>query len=287
MAATPEKNPAAKPQKSKLFRVATEGATTDGRAIERAQIDQMAANFNPEKYGARVWLEHMRGLHPDSAFRAYGDVVALEARDVEDGKRALFAQIKPLPELVAMNKAGQKLYTSIEINPKFADTGEAYLVGLGVTDSPASLGTEVLTFAAQKPAASPFAKRKQHAENLFSEGVAAELEFEDDAPADDGLVSKFSATITGLVNRFKTKTATDDTRFAEVLQDFEAFAEVAERLHTANDELKTEHTALAQQYAELSGKHDALVKKLEATPESGYSSRPPASGGDGTVKTDF
>lgn len=54
------------------------------------------------------------------------------------------------------------------------------------------------------------------------------------------------ASFTGLVNRFKAKTTTDDTRFAEVLQGFEAFADVAERLHTANDELKIEHTALAQ-----------------------------------------
>ena len=116
--------PSEKPLKSKFFRVATEGATTDGRAITREQIEQMAKNFDPAKYGARVWVEHMRGLYADSPFRAHGDVMAVEARDVENGKRALFAQIKPLPELVAMNKAGQKIYTSIEIHPKFADTGE-------------------------------------------------------------------------------------------------------------------------------------------------------------------
>lgn len=33
-----------------------------------------------------------------------------------------------------MNKAGQKIYTSIEMHPKFADSGEAYMTGLGVTD---------------------------------------------------------------------------------------------------------------------------------------------------------
>ena len=32
--------------KSKFFRVATEGATTDGRKIERKGIEQMAKNFN-------------------------------------------------------------------------------------------------------------------------------------------------------------------------------------------------------------------------------------------------
>lgn len=54
---------------SKFFRVALEGATTDGRNIERDQIIQMARNFNPAKYGARIWLEHIRGVLPEGLFR--------------------------------------------------------------------------------------------------------------------------------------------------------------------------------------------------------------------------
>ena len=50
--------------KSKFFRVATEGATTDGRKIERKWIEQMAKNFNRATYAARVWLEHYRGTVP-------------------------------------------------------------------------------------------------------------------------------------------------------------------------------------------------------------------------------
>ena len=277
--------PSEKPLKSKFFRVATEGATTDGRAITREQIEQMAKNFDPAKYGARVWVEHMRGLYADSPFRAHGDVMAVEARDVENGKRALFAQIKPLPELVAMNKAGQKIYTSIEIHPKFADTGEAYLTGLGVTDSPASLGTEVLTFAAQKPENSPFTKRKSHAEALFSEAVHTELEFEEDEAAEPK-ASKFSAVLDGLVKRFTGKAKDDDTRFAEVLKGFEAFGTYAEEQEAAHEALKADHDALTKKFTELTGKHEALVKRLEETPESGFTARPPASGGDGAAKTD-
>ena len=287
MATKSSDKPAAKPLKSRFFRVATEGATTDGRAITREQIDQMAKNFDPAKYGARVWVEHMRGLYADSPFRAHGDVLAVEARDVEDGKRALFAQIKPLPELVAMNKAGQKIYTSIEMHPKFADTDEAYLTGLGVTDSPASLGTEVLAFAAQKPENSPFTKRKSHAEALFSEAVHTELVFEDDEAADaEPKASKFSAVLDGLVKRFTGKTKDDDARFTEVLKGFEAFGTYAEAQEKAHEALAAEHATLATNFAALSTKHDALVKKLETTPESGFSARPPASGGDGSLKTD-
>ena len=186
-----------------------------------------------------------------------------------------------------MNKAGQKIYTSIEMHPKFADTDEAYLTGLGVTDSPASLGTEVLAFAEQKPENSPFTKRKSHAEALFSEAVHTELVFEDDEAADaEPKASKFSAVLDGLVKRFTGKTKDDDARFTEVLKGFEAFGTYAEAQEKAHESLAAEHATLATNFAALSTKHDALVKKLEATPESGFSARPPASGGDGSLKTD-
>src|SRR4051812_31074996 len=95
-----------------FFRVATEGATADGRTIERAWIAQIANNYNPRTYGARVFLEHIRGIAPDSLFKAYGDVAALQAREGEDGKLALFAQIEPTADLVALAQAKQKIYAS-------------------------------------------------------------------------------------------------------------------------------------------------------------------------------
>ena len=151
---------------SKYFRVAVEGGTTDGRKIERSWIEQIAKNFNRQTYGARVWLEHIRGIVPGSVFDALGDVAAVKAEEVNlngEKKLALFAQIEALPSLVSINKSKQKLYTSCEINPKFGDSGEAYLVGLAVTDSPASLGTEMLAFSATAGANSPLAARKRQA----------------------------------------------------------------------------------------------------------------------------
>jgi hypothetical protein len=138
--------------KAKRFRIAVEGATTDGRVISRDWISQMAKNYSPEMYGARINMEHIRGYAADSTFRRFGDVTAVEAEEIGDGplkgKLALFGWIDPTPELVELTKARQKIYTSIEVNPEFADTGEAYLVGLAVTDDPASLGTEILSFSA-------------------------------------------------------------------------------------------------------------------------------------------
>lgn len=272
--------------KSRFFRVATEGASTDGRAIEKKWIQQMAKNFNRAKYGARVWLEHFRGILPESPFKAYGDVLAVEAREVEDGKLALFAQIEPLPELVAMNKARQKIYTSIEVNPSFADTGEAYLTGLAVTDSPASLGTEILAFAAQNPNASPFAARKENDAILFSEAVEAELHFEDSDDTDTS-AGKFSDALKNLLGKFKKKGQYDDARFEEVLAGFEQFAQLAENQSAAHDALAKDHAQLAKDFAELKSKHDELAKTLENTPSGHHTQRPPAVGGNGVELTQF
>ena len=62
-----------KAQKSKFFRVATAGATTDGRVIEAADLQQMARTYDPKKYGARLNLEHLRGVLPDGPFKAIGE----------------------------------------------------------------------------------------------------------------------------------------------------------------------------------------------------------------------
>lgn len=271
--------------RSKFFRVATEGATTDGRTIDRTLIEQMAKNFDPKKYGARVWLEHYRGVAPDGLFKAYGDVLAVEARDVEDGKRALFAQIEPLPELVAMNKARQKIYTSIEIHPKFSDTGKAYLTGLGVTDSPASLGTEVLMFAQQKPAASPFAGRKSDPAVLFSEAIEADLQFEDVAD-DESIATKFSAGLKVLTDKLKGKGKSDDARFSEVLDAFEQVGELVADQAKQYSALQAENKTLSTKVEDLSKRFGDLVTKLETTPAGNHTQRPPATGGNGVDQTD-
>ncbi len=68
--------------KSQFFRVATEGATTDGRNIDRATIEQIAATYNPKTYGARIWLEHIRGTR-----RASGARNSRERMDGSSGRR--------------------------------------------------------------------------------------------------------------------------------------------------------------------------------------------------------
>lgn len=127
-------------------RVATSGKTIDGRTIEVQELRDMAETYDPATYTATIWYEHIRYMG------SLGTVAALKAEDVEDGKVALFAQLKPNDRLLQLNKEAQKLFTSVEIQPNFADSGKAYLSGLAVTDEPASLGTQELHFSRRVPA---------------------------------------------------------------------------------------------------------------------------------------
>lgn len=279
--------PAAAKKVSKFFRVAVEGATSDGRTIDRAWLEQIAKNYNPAVYGARINIEHLRGYSPNSDFRSYGDVLAVKTQTDDIGgqkKLALYAQIAPTDELVDLAKRRQKIYSSIEVRPQFADSKEAYLTGLAVTDNPASLGTEVLEFAAKNPAASPFAARKEHKDDLFTAAEEVTLEFED-APADAaGIVDKFKSTIAGALAKFGAKSSTDDARFAAVAEGFEQLGETfAAHVGEATKKLSAAEKTIADLQAtvkDLQAKYSALDNTPAGT------QRPPATGGNGLVATD-
>ncbi|WP_336949103.1 GPO family capsid scaffolding protein [Acinetobacter junii] len=130
----------------KRFRVAREGQTVDGRELTRQEIQEMADTYNPEHYAGRINIEHFGGWSPEPPFNAYGDILKVEAVD-ENGKLHLYNEISALPNFVALNKKGQKIYPSIEFYRNFAGTGKAYQVGLGMTDTPASLGTQAIKFS--------------------------------------------------------------------------------------------------------------------------------------------
>ncbi|WP_409269707.1 GPO family capsid scaffolding protein [Pseudomonas sp. KCJK9044] len=280
---------ASKKFRSKFFRVAVEGATTDGRTIERQWLVDAAETYNPNTYGARVWLEHFRSVLPDGPFKAYGDVVALKTEEVEiAGKKklALFAQIEPTADLIALNKARQKIFTSIEIRPKFADTGRAYLDGIAVTDTPASLGTEMLTFSAQHPDANPLKARKNDPDNLFSEAIEIALEFEEINDSESKVAGLFSRVMEAL-GKSKDKAVKDDAQFSELTEAIEALATHAKEQGEAFTEEVAARTDLVEKVTKLTTDFNDLVKRLGDTEDHSQKHRPPATGGDGKVLTQF
>lgn len=239
-------------KKSKKFVVATEGATVDGRTIERDWITQMAATYNPAIYRAGVNLEHYRSASPDSTFRNYGFVDALETKDGLDGKLQLVATIAPTDDLVKLTAAWQKVFTSIEVDPNFAKTGKAYLMGLAVTDTPASLGTEMLNFTATNPAGSPLTARKLRPENHFSAGAETVIEFEEveEAP---GLLERVKA----LLSRKDMK---DGERYTDIQGAIEEIANSGAAQSTAN---AREFERVDGEVTRLRSDNAALVQRVE------------------------
>ncbi|MDJ0037362.1 GPO family capsid scaffolding protein [Pantoea allii] len=242
-------------KKARRFRIGVEGATTDGRTIERSWLVQMAANYDPAVYTAVINMEHIKGYTPDSAFRRFGVVDALDTEEISDGllkgKLGLYAVINPTDELVTMTGNMQKLFTSMEIRPEFADTGEAYLIGLAVTDDPASLGTEMLQFSASA-GANPLANRKQHPDNLFTAATETVIEFEDVADEKPSLFSRVSAL-------FSNKQKSDDARFSDVHRAVELVATeqqaFSQRMETA---LSEQASSLQAQLSEEAAAREQL-----------------------------
>ncbi|MGC6229216.1 GPO family capsid scaffolding protein [Hafnia paralvei] len=272
---------------SKWFRIGVEGDTCDGRKINADDIQQMADTFDTRVYGCRINLEHIKGLYPDGDFKRLGDVVELKAEKIDDdsilnGKLALFAKIAPLDDLIAMVKAGQKIYTSMEIRQNFAETGKSYLRGLAVTDDPASLGTEMLEFSARAKV-NPLAGKKDHPDDLFSVATLVELEFDE---LHEGAFSLLSEKVKSMFSR---KQASDDARFkevhdvvGEVVEQVQAFGESTEnRLSTVEqefnafkDEIKKQLTAGDEQLA-------TLKKTIDNTENHSQPRRQRATGGNG------
>lgn len=180
--------------KTKKFLLATAGSTVDGRTIDDKLITEMASSYDPKTYGARLNIEHIRGLGTEGPFRSYGDVIELSTGEVEvnfngsiEKRLGLYGIFDVDDSAKQLNDAGQKVYPSIEIQDNFAGKDFAYMVGCALTDSPAAIGTERMKFNRQLPGTI----------NLTAEnsGIdAALLEFaENDAPADPVATGFFAA----------------------------------------------------------------------------------------------
>lgn len=155
--------------KTDFICIATSGYTVDGRQITAQELHEMADSYDPEYYTANLWPEHRRWFN-------MGQVVEVKAEENEKGETELFAVIAPNQELIEQNRAGQYLFTSIEIAPNFRNSGKAYLYGLGVTDSPASVGTTKLNFF-----------NTEQKDSVFSDFIKVDFSIKEDIEEDKAL----------------------------------------------------------------------------------------------------
>ena len=291
--------------KSKPFIAAVEGETaTDGRLIEASWIRDIVATYNTATYGARINLEHIRGYSPEPPFNAYGDVVSAQQKTIDlnvggkiEKRLALELVVEGQPSLVELSKKKQKVYPSIEVAPNFAGTGKAYLVGLAFTDSPASLGTQMLQFSTKDDPAAKEIKamldaRKQDPANFFSATRETQLEWaeaEGPGDAENAVVKIFAsigdkilASIGGKPEPVKpaNEPTGDQVDLAALANAFK------EGLGEVGKAVAESAKATDAKFAAFRTDFDALKAELDNTPKHS-NPRQPATGGSGRVLADF
>lgn len=210
--------------KTDFICIATSGYTVDGRQITAQELHEMAETYDPEHYTANLWPEHRRWFN-------MGQVIELKVEENEKGETQLFAVIAPNQELIEYNRAGQYLFTSIEITPNFRNSGKAYLSGLGVTDSPASVGTTELKFF-----------NTEQKGSIYGELVKVDLSVKEEVEEDKA----FRA----LVNAFKKL-------FSSSVQTTE------EQQNPNNNNNKEENSMNEKQFAQLIGAMVSLGEKID------------------------
>lgn len=258
--------------KNKWFCIGTSGATIDGRHIEADTLKQMAESYSPAKYSARLNIEHYRPFFPGSGHGGLGDVIELKTETTGQETR-LLARIEPTQKMLELLKTREKIFTSMEIIKNFAQSGQAYLVGLALTDSPASTGTSMLQFSMQ-----------QHPDTLFSQHTEMkETQMTDTTQTKPAKKpGMFAALMAGLFAADKPKEqpaeqepapSDHETRITDLEAELQAAYTVIEKIGEAYSTQQAGLEALEQK-----------LSTLEATP---INSKAPHTGFSGTAKSDF
>ncbi|MCL1123537.1 GPO family capsid scaffolding protein [Shewanella surugensis] len=227
------------------IRVATEGETHQNVPMKKQWLIDIAETYNPQTYSARIWPEHRRW------YGAWGDVLAVKT-EVQDGKLRLFAKLKPNAQLITANEQDQKVFTSIELDPNFTKTDKAYLTGLGVTDEPASLGTDRLKFSCKER----FITHKYGApeQMVFSQPINDADNTTQDDKKEQSIIELFKSIFSPESSDTSQDTPMDKTQF---------------------DSLTTAITGLTTKVGELETKVETFSKKDEQTPPAGDPSGTP------------
>ncbi|ECM1811647.1 GPO family capsid scaffolding protein [Salmonella enterica subsp. enterica serovar Newport] len=255
----------------KKFRVAVSGSTIDGREISGELLKAAAKNYDPTVYGARVNVEHIKSIFPNSELCAMGDVTALSTEDITEGplagRVALNAEIEPTDRMKKLTDEGKKIYSSIELYPDAMD-GKPYIMGLAMTDTPASLGTERLKFAAQqREQVMKFSN--QHTEApMFTEAMEAEIIELAEQRSEEG--KQWFGRVMELIGKGRKS---DSEQFSQVREVVEGVAQ--------------SHADLLDRFNDMSRQHDSDHKTIEKLSTELTTLRDQLAGQDGDTKDRF
>lgn len=224
-------------------RIATSGATADGRTIPPQWIEEMAETYDAAEYTALLWFNHSRKWDDE------GQVLRLKVETDDKGRKVLFAKIKPSTYLMQSSRYNT-WFSSIEPSTKnFAATGKRYLVGLGITNQPASIGTDQLLFSKQEDV----------------DGVCSdwsELSFDMTQPnntkGDEEAPTWFKKILPNLFNKTTNEHGDDEMTP-------EQFAELKELLGGLPEAFAAKvDTSMEQHFSQLNEKDDANTQGSEA-----------------------
>lgn len=259
----------------KKFRVASSGATIDGRQIKGEWLKQAAKNYDPSEYAARINVDHQKWTG------AFGDIHGFEVKE-QDGRVDLYADIELNERGRWVNEAGQKMFASIELHDSVPNMSGMYITGMAMTDQPASMRTERLQFSA-------FSRNKTVL-TFDTELTADEIQafMADDEDKTGGLRASFAALRDSLANKFKAKDKETAALGDEVRATLDAFAD------KTVERFEEEAKAAGDRQSHLEGKFDALAKQfeqlkssLDGKPANEFKQRPPSTGGAGQQLTEF
>lgn len=210
---------------------------------------------------ARVNVEHYLSPCPSSEFSAMGDVTALSTEDITEGplagRTALYAEIEPTERMKQLVADGKKIYSSIELHPQFSVNGRAYLVGLAMTDTPASLGTERLKFTAQQRQAVMTFNSVQGEAPLISEAIESEIIEMAEQRQEEG--TQWFNRVMGIIGRGRKA---DDASFSRIQEAVEGVATSQADIIDRFNALETRHQQDSQKITSLTTELAALKEKL-------------------------
>lgn len=268
----------------KKFRVAVSGSTIDGREISGELLKAAAKNYDPTVYGARVNVEHIKSIFPNSELCAMGDVTALSTEDITEGplagRVALNAEIEPTDRMKKLTDEGKKIYSSIELYPDAMD-GKPYIMGLAMTDTPASLGTERLKFAAQqREQVMKFSN--QHTEApMFTEAMEAEIIELAEQRSEEG--KQWFSRVMELIGKGRKSDSEQFSQVREVVEGMaQSHADLLDRFNDISRQHDSDHKTIEKLSTELTTLRDQLASQDGDTKD-----RFRATGGNAAEMPDF
>ena len=197
----------------------TAGKLRGGREVTEKNLIDAAQTYDRNEYRAMINSEH----RPE--YGNFGQVHDVRLKNDAKGRKTLQARLVPNQRFFAMNAEGRRQSLSVELDLNFMDSGRSYLIGVALTDQPASVGTSFLKLSHQNTL------KSDSIESSFTGQPTSEHDAE---TSESGLLTKLTALLNGAPKsppqQDDTMTTPEKTLTAQA--DIQALQEQTQKLST-------------------------------------------------------